>query len=159
MIRDKRYRNAAGTIIGYAVAGIMLGAITAGFGDDDDEAIKAKKLAWWATTQFTDAFPIIGNDATRMAEMLITGKTGYSSGTGLFSTWEKVSSAFQNAATGIHKKDFDKLLKAAATAAEAAAISKGLPVSGAKELGYGLGIGDGDGKFNFNPGAFFGRRP
>ena len=158
MIRDRQYKNAAGTIIGYALAGILLGAITAGFDEDDDETAKAKKLAWWATTQFTDAFPIIGSEATHLAELLITGKMRYQSGINLLPTGQKWSSAIGSAIKGVQEKDFEKLLKAAATAAEAAGMAKGLPVSGIKETGRVLGIGDGDGEMTINPWAVTGRR-
>jgi hypothetical protein len=156
MIRDKRYKNAAGTIIGYSMAGILLGAITAGFDDDDDEAAKAKKLAWWATTQFTDAFPIIGSEATHFAERVITGKMQYSSGINLLPTLEKAMKSGESAAKVLHTGDFEKLLKAAAQAAEAAGLATGLPVSGIKEMGAFLGTGDGE--LGINPGALAGRR-
>ncbi|MDR2942447.1 MAG: hypothetical protein LBV17_07650 [Treponema sp.] len=159
MIRDKRYKNAAGTIIGYTIAGIMLGAITAGFDDDDDTlGKKAKKCAWWATTQFTDAFPLIGSEATHVAELLITGKMQYSSGLNLFPTMQKWLNAGQSTVKGLQQGEFDSLLKASAQFAEAAAMTKGLPVSGAKELGVLLGIGDKDGELDFNPEAVVGRR-
>jgi len=156
MIRERRFNNAAGTIIGYTIAGIMLGAITAGFDDDDDEAMKIKKIAWWATTQFTDAFPIIGSEATHFAELLVTGKMQYSSGINLLPTLQKGLNAGQTAVKGLQQGEFEKLLKAAAQAAEAAGTAKGLPVSGIKELGALLGIGDGG--LDFNPGALVGRR-
>jgi hypothetical protein len=158
MIRDRQYKNAAGTIIGYAVAGILLGAITAGFDEDDDETAKAKKIAWWATTQFTDAFPIIGSEATRFAEMMIMGKMQYQSGMNLLPTLGKIRNATQNTVKGINDKDFDSLLKAAAEAAEAAGLATGLPVSAAKEYGRVIGIGDGDGEMTINPWAVTGRR-
>jgi hypothetical protein len=157
MIRDRRYKNAAGTIIGYTIAGIMLGAITAGFDDDDDTpGKKAKKYAWWATTQFTDAFPLIGSEATHFAELLITGKMQYSSGINLLPTLQKGFNAGQNIVKGLQQGEFDNLLKATAQAAEAAAMAKGLPVSGAKELSALLGIGDGEP--DFNPEVILGRR-
>jgi len=158
MIRDRRYKNAVGTVMGYAIAGIILGAVTAGFNDDDDEAMKAKKLAWWTTTQFTDAFPIIGSEATHFAERIITGKMQYRSGINLLPTLESAMRAGETTAKVFHTGEFDKLLKAAAQATEAAGIYKGLPVSGVKELGALIGIGDGDGELNVKPGALAGRR-
>jgi hypothetical protein len=158
MIRDRKYKNAVGTVIGYALAGIMLGAITAGFDDEDDEETKRKKLLWWSTTQFTDAFPIIGSEASHLAELLITGKMKYQSGMNLLPTLQKGLNAGQTAIKGVQQKDFGKLLKAAAVAAEAAGIRYGLPVSGVKEGAELLGIGDDDGELNFNPGALAGRR-
>ncbi|MDR2095887.1 MAG: hypothetical protein LBP76_10285 [Treponema sp.] len=156
MIRDKRYKSAAGTVIGYTLAGIMLGAVTAGFDEDDDEASKIQKAAWWATTQFTDAFPIIGSEVTRLTELAFTGKMRYQGGMNILPTFQKGYNAATGAVSGIQNKDFDKLLKAAAAAVEAAAIYKALPVSGFKEAGRVIGIGGG--KTGFNPGAALGRR-
>jgi hypothetical protein len=158
MIRERRYKNAAGTIIGYTLAGIMLGAITAGFDDDDDEASKMKKIAWWATTQFTDSFPIIGSEMTRLAEYSITGKMRYQGGMNLLPIFQKIWNATAATAKGLQEKDFEKLLKASAQAAEALGIYKGLPVSGIKEAGSLLGIGDEEEGLNLNPGALTGRR-
>jgi hypothetical protein len=158
MIRDRRYKNAAGTIIGYTLAGIILGAITAGFDEDDDETARAKKLAWWATTQFTDSFPIMGSEATRLAELLITGKMQYQGGMNLLPALQKWYNAGQNTVKGIQNQDFEKLLKAAAQAAEAAGMRYGTPVSGIKEAGRTVGIGDGDGELALNLWAALGRR-
>jgi hypothetical protein len=158
MIRERRYGNAAGMIIGYALSGILLGAITAGFDDDDDEAAKAMKIAMWSTLQFTDAFPIIGSEATHAAELLITGKARYQSGLNLVPAFQKIAGAAEKGIKGAQEEDFNKLLKAAAAAAEGAALYKGLPVSGIKEAGLFLGIGDGDGEIKINPGAVVGRR-
>jgi hypothetical protein len=160
MIRDRRGWNAAGTIIGYTVAGIMLGAITAGFDDDDDTPEKkAKRIAWWATMQFTDAFPAIGSEVTRLTEQAFTGKKQYQGGwRNLLPVLEKIYNMGSTGITAIQEKDFEKFLRAAAQAAEAAAISKGLPLSGAKGFGALTGIGDGDGELDFYPQALAGRR-
>jgi hypothetical protein len=157
MIRDRRYNNAAGMIMGYALAGIMLGAITEWFDEDDDEQERTLKLIRWSTLQFTDAFPIIGSEATHLSELLITGKTRYQSGLNLIPAFQKMWYAAESGIKGGQKEDFKKILKAAATAAEGAAIFKGLPVSGLKEAGLILGI-DGDGKPGIHPEAAVGRR-
>jgi hypothetical protein len=156
MIRERRYSNAAGMVMGYVIAGIMLGAITEGFGDDDDdEKAKVLKIARWSTLQFTDAFPIIGSEATHLTEILITGKAKYQSGLNLVPAIQKMWYAAESGIRGGREEDFNKLLKAVATAAEGAAIFKGLPVSGIKEAGLILGIG-GDGEPH--PESAVGRR-
>jgi hypothetical protein len=157
MIRDRRYKNARGTIIGYTLAGIMLGAITAGFDEDDDETDKMKKAAWWATTQFTDAIPILGGEVTRLFELAATENMVYRSGLNILPTLEKGSRAAQTTIKAVQDKDFKKLLKASALATEAAFTAKGLPVSGLKEGARLIGIGDGDGEPGFKPGALLGR--
>jgi hypothetical protein len=160
MIRDRRFKNAAGTIIGYTIAGIMLGAITSWFDDDDDTPEKkAKRIAWWATTQFTDAFPIIGSEVTRLTEQAFTGKKRYQGGArNLLPVLEKIYNMGSTGITAIQEKDFDKGLKTALNAIEAVEIFYGLPSSGIKELGALTGIGDRDGKLDFNPEALLGRR-
>jgi hypothetical protein len=158
MMREKKHSQIAGTVIGYAVAGVMLGAITAGFDDDDDEAKKAAKLLWWSTLQFTDAFPIIGSEATNLAEQLITGKTHYTSGANLVPAFDKIRRAAETGIRGVQKGEFEKVFKAAAQAVEGAAIWKGLPVSGPKTVGRFLGINDDVEGINLKPGAFVGRK-
>jgi hypothetical protein len=157
-IRDKRFRSAAGSIMGYTMAGLILGAVCTGFDEGDDEEMKKKKLAWWSTTMFTDAFPIIGSEVSHLAELMITGKMQYSSGINLFPTLQRIANAAQTGVKGMQQGDYEKLLKAVSLAVEAYATSQGLPVSGAKQLGRAFGIGDGDGELDFNPGAFLGRR-
>ncbi|MDR1318116.1 MAG: hypothetical protein LBJ90_00700, partial [Treponema sp.] len=105
MIRDRRYNNAAGMIMGYVLAGIMLGAVTEWFDDDDDEKERAKKIAKWATLQFTDSFPIIGGEATQLAELLITGKMKYRGGLNLIPAFQKIRYAGEGMIKGIHEKD------------------------------------------------------
>jgi hypothetical protein len=157
-MRDKMFRRWAGTIIGYTIAGIMLGAITQGFDDDDDEEAKARKIAWWATTQFTDSIPIIGSDVTRKIERGFTGKARYQGSQTLIPAAAKLLQAVDTGIKAAQEKDFDKWFKAAATGAEAGELFVGLPVSGEKELEALFGIGDGDGELNLNPGALAGRR-
>jgi hypothetical protein len=157
-IRDKMFRRMAGTIIGYTIAGIMLGAITAGFDDDDDEEMKARKIAWWATTQFTDSIPILGSEVTRLLETGFTGKARYQGSQTLLPGAYKLFRAGETGIKAVWEKDFGKLFKAAATGAEAGGLFFGLPVSGWKEFEALAGIGDGDGELNLNPGALAGRR-
>jgi hypothetical protein len=158
MSREKKHAQIAGTVIGYAVAGVMLGAITAGFDDDDDEAKKAAKLIWWSTLQFTDAFPIIGSEATYLAEQIITGKTHYSAGANLVPAFDKLRRAAGTGIKGVQSGEFETVLKAAAQAAEGAAIMKGIPVSGPKTVGRFLGINDDEEGINIKPGALLGRK-
>jgi hypothetical protein len=155
-IREKQFLNATGTIMGYTIAGILVGVVTLGFDEDDDEAEKAKKLAWWATTQFTDSFPIIGSTVTGAMESVVTGNTRYQGGLNLFPPLNKARRALEYGAKGIREKDFEKLLKAAEAAMEAAMIAKGLPASGLGEASRATGIGDGEA--GFHPEALLGRR-
>ena len=131
-IKNKQYKRAAGIVTGYALAGIMTGLITEGFGGGDDEpdtADKVKKTIYFAFTQGTDSVPVINGMVNSLAEKLITGKTSYRGSTSLYPAFEK---AVQGTAA---LRDAD-IQKAAGRYAEAAALTLGLPTSGTKEAIY-----------------------
>ena len=131
-IKNKQYKRAAGIVTGYALAGIMTGLITEGFGGGDDEpdtADKVKKTIYFAFTQGTDSVPVINGMVTSLSEKLITGKTSYRGSTSLYPAFEK---AVQGTAA---LRDAD-IQKAALRYAEAAALTLGLPTSGTKEAIY-----------------------
>ena len=151
-VRQKQYRQVVGIIAGYAAAGIALGCLAGDDGDDDDEARTVRNFIWNATTQFTDAVPIIGAVATSTAEKLITGHASFSRGTDLFPALTKYLSAAKEVTDG-------RWSKAAGHFAEGIGLTFGLPVSGAKEALYVAGIGDGTDGLSFHPTAVMGRRP
>jgi len=132
-IKNKQYKRAAGIVTGYALAGIMTGLITEGFGGDGDDepdtADKVKKTIYFAFTQGTDSVPVINGMVNSLAEKLITGKTSYRGSTSLYPAFEK---AVQGTAA---LRDAD-IQKAASRYAEAAALTLGLPTSGTKEAIY-----------------------
>jgi hypothetical protein len=155
MIRQKEYMQAVGIIAGYTMAGLLLGAVTIGFDPDDDDEEKARKLLFWATTQFTDAVPLLGSEITRLSEAAITGKTRYRNSFNLFPALESALKTAMKTTAAIQEQDFDQALKAAAQALETGMLVTGAPVSGAKELGIITGITGDDGP---KPGAALGRR-
>lgn len=71
-IKNHQYGTAIGTLIGYAMAGILLNAATRGLPDDEDDW--AKTITFWSMTQATDSLPLIGQDATRLLNRVITGQ-------------------------------------------------------------------------------------
>ena len=149
-IKNKQYKRAAGIVTGYALAGIMTGLITEGFGGGDDEpdtADKVKKTIYFAFTQGTDSVPVINGMVNSLAEKLITGKTSYRGSSSLYPAFEK---AVQGTAA---LRDAD-IQKAAGRYAEAAALTLGLPTSGTKEAFYAA-----EQVFTGQvPSAFWGRR-
>lgn len=149
-IKNKQYKRAAGIVTGYALAGIMTGLITEGFGGGDDEpdtADKVKKTIYFAFTQGTDSVPVINGMVTSLSEKLITGKTSYRGSSSLYPAFEK---AVQGMAA---LRDAD-IQKAASRYAEAAALTLGLPTSGTKEV-----IRAAEQVFNGQvPSALWGRR-
>lgn len=129
-IRNKQYGRAAGIITGYALAGILVGAVTEGFGgDDDDESEAWKKAIYYSLTQFTDAVPLINGDIDSISRKIITGKRAYTSGRSLFSAFEKMKEGTLAVSDG-------QVKKAAQKYAEAAGLTLGLPTSGTKEALY-----------------------
>ena len=151
-IRNKQYKRAAGIVTGYALAGIMTGLVTEGFGggDDEDESStpdKIRKTIYFAFTQGTDSVPVINGMVNSLSEKLITGKTSYRGSTSLYPAFEK---AVQGTAA---LRDAD-IQKAALRYAEAAALTLGLPTSGTKEAIYAA-----EQVFNGEaPSAVWGRR-
>ena len=149
-VKNKQYKRAAGIVTGYALAGIMTGLITEGFGGGDDEpdtADKVKKTIYFAFTQGTDSVPVINGMVNSLSEKLITGKTSYRGSTSLYPAFEK---AVQGTAA---LRDAD-IQKAALRYAEAAALTLGLPTSGTKEAIYAA-----EQVFNGEaPSAVWGRR-
>ncbi|UTC51009.1 hypothetical protein [Treponema sp. OMZ 855] len=149
-IKNKQYKRAAGIVTGYALAGIITGLITEGFGGGDDEpdtADKVKKTIYFAFTQGTDSVPVINGMVNSLAEKLITGKTSYRGSSSLYPAFEK---AVQGTAA---LRDAD-IQKAAGRYAEAAALTLGLPTSGTKEA-----IRAAEQVFNGQaPSALWGRR-
>lgn len=128
----------AGTIVGYALAGIFMNSIMNGYSDDgDDEDKKAlREFIYYATTQFTDAVPMIGSELTNTMDKVITGKKQFmNSGTDMTPTASKFFSIVTNATKG-------DWIKAAEMTAEGFAMSLGLPVSGAKEIKKLFNIGN-----------------
>ena len=147
-IKNKQYARAAGIITGYALAGLAVGSITEGFGDDDDDTSdKVRKGVYYAFTQYTDSVPIINGIVDGVAEKLITGKTSYKGSSSLYTTVEKAAQG----SIALSDGDFKK---AAGKYAEAAALSLGLPTSGSKEAFYAA-----EQLFNAEmPSALWGRR-
>lgn len=153
--KKKQFYKIAGCIVGYALAGIFMNSVMDGLGDDDDKDGKMlddilRNEIYYATTQFTDSVPILGNQITNTMDKLITGKASYhTSGTDLTPTASQFVSVLTNAANGNWEKAAEKF-------AEGIGMSLGLPVSGAKEIEKIAGVGDGDGKLGLNLGKVYG---
>lgn len=151
-VRTKQYKQIVGMTMGYVMAGIAMGLLADGLGDDDeDEAQKVRNFVWYSTTQFTDSMPVVGSMVTATAEKIITGKAGYQTSNDIFPTFTK----FKEGTFALTDENYRK---AAAKFAEGTALTLGLPTSGAKEAARAFGIGDGDGQVEFYPEAFLGRR-
>ena len=157
-VRQKKFKQIVGMVLGYTFAGILVNSITEGYstGNEDDEENKRlarlRKFVYYATTQFTDAVPVIGGAITSLNSKIIGGNKGiHSSGQDLFPMLTKAFEGTQAISAG-------KWSKAVWKWGEAAGLATGLPVSGTKELLNVVDIGDNDGKLEFKPQTFAGRR-
>lgn len=130
-IRNRQYRRAAGIVTGYALAGIMTGAVCGGFSGDDDEEVsdKIRRGIYYSLTQYTDSVPIINGMVDSVSEKLITGKTSYKGSTSIYAAIEKL-------AQGTAALSDADIKKAAGKYAQAAGLTLGLPTSGTKEALY-----------------------
>ena len=134
-IKQKQFDRVAGAVMGYVFAGIFMNSVMEGLkGDDDDKELQSlRNLIYYATTQFTDAIPIIGSEITNTMDQLITGKRGfYSTGTDMTPSATKLLAALNKARNGNWQK-------AAALTAEGIGLFMGAPVSGIKEINKLLG--------------------
>ena len=155
-IRQKQFKQVAGMILGYTIAGILVNAITEGIkpkdDDEDKELSVLRKFLYYSTTQFTDAIPVLGSAISAIDNMLLTGDKG------LTSSSNDLIPMFTKAATGTQSAIKGNWEKAAKNYAEAAGLATGLPVSGTKEALRFFGIGDGEEGAEFKPGSLLGRR-
>ena len=149
-VKQKEFGRIVGTVLGYTMAGIFMNSvmdgITSGADDDDKEKQALRNLVFYATTQFTDAVPMLGSDFTNIMDQVITGKRGFmNSGTDMTPTASKLFSAFTSAGKGNWQK-------AASITAEGIGLYLGAPVSGTKEINKLLGKPLSEGDVNLKRG-------
>ncbi len=128
-IRQKKYASAIGNIVGYAVAGVLLGLVQNGFDDDDDGKDKALKTIYWSLSQGVGSIPVAGSSIDSLSKYLITGDYDWymNKGISISPICDKTIQALVAATGGDGWKALER-------SAEAVGIGMGLPVSGAKEL-------------------------
>lgn len=158
-VRNKQAKMIVGMVAGYMMAGVMMGLVTEGDGTDDDDSEeekrekRARQLAYYSMTQFTDSVPLIGSIVSSGVKQAVTKEKNYSQGfSDMFPLVTKTTTGIAQVQKGDYDKAFDNFM-------QAAGLSLGLPVSGVKELKALTGVGDGDGEINLYPQALIGRRP
>ena len=126
--RNKEYGKIVGTMVGYAMAGVILGLVADGFDDDDDTKKKILKLSYWAITQQLSSVPLVSvSGIDGLVQKLITGKSEYSGvGVTIFPGVDKTVQAI----TAMSQGNWGK---AASKAGEAAGIFLGAPTSAIKQ--------------------------
>ncbi len=128
-VKNKQVARLIGTLVGYGVAGILLGLVQTGFDDDDDAVDVARKLSYWSVSQFTGAIPyasLLSLDS--VAKYLMTGDYDFymTNGTSVSPIQDKLLQGMLALGGGKPLKSLGKL-------SEAAGLMTGLPVSGFKE--------------------------
>jgi hypothetical protein len=128
-IKNKQAAQIIGSLVGYGVAGVILGLVQTGFDDDDDAADVARKLGYWSVSQFTGAIPyasLLSLDS--VAKYLMTGDYDWymTNGTSVSPIQDKLLQGMIALGGGKPLKSLGKL-------GEAAGLMTGLPVSGFKE--------------------------
>ena len=154
-VKNRMFKNIAGMIAGYTLAGAALGLLAGDMPDGDDtedeKNRKIKRLIFDSTTQFTDAVPLIGAAVTSASEKAITGEGMYRNSVDLFPTLTKAVQGTLSAVNGDWTKAFEKY-------AETVGMYLGAPISGTKEIMEAAGINDKEEGFKFKPEAFLGQR-
>lgn len=136
-------RKAMGTLIGYAMAGMILYATQEGFDDDDDAEDVILKLLYGATTQYTSSIPLVSSSIDNMIRARMTGENWISKSNQLYP-------GFDALIQGVTNLDWKKVLRGAA-------IMGGVPMSGWKEFEHSF-YNRKTGELRFYPQAFLGRR-
>ncbi len=128
-IRQKKYASAIGNIVGYAVAGVLLGLVQNGYDDDDDGKDKALKTIYWSLSQGVGSIPVAGSSIDSLSKYLITGDYDWYMNKGI-----SISPLYDKAVQALVAATGGDGWKALERSAEAIGIGMGLPVSGAKEF-------------------------
>ena len=108
-LRNKEYGKVTGTLAGYALAGLLLGAALTGFDDDDDAADKARKVGYFTLTQFMDSVPWIGSMVNEALQHAITGERDFYGSSSLFPAANELLQTFDAFSSGDVVKGLEKL--------------------------------------------------
>lgn len=124
--RMAQFSRVVGTIVGYGLAGAVLGAVADGYDDDDDEIDKLRKWIYWSTTQANESVPLFGNHVSEIIKTLVTGDKPDFFADEFFPGMMKIFKGVGYLAQGELTKALDNL-------AQGAGYMGGVPVSGIKQ--------------------------
>ena len=124
--RMAQFSRVMGTIVGYGLAGAVLGAVADGYDDDDDEIDKLRKWIYWSTTQANESVPLFGNHVSEIIKTLVTGDKPDFFADEFFPGMMKIFKGVGYLAKGKFTKALDNL-------AQGAGYMGGVPVSGIKQ--------------------------
>lgn len=126
-VRKGQMNKALGTLIGYGMAGAILGAVAEGFDDDDDEIDKLRKWIYWSFTQGTGSIPLIGDQVDEVIKSAVTGDKPVFFADEFFPGMSKVLKGVGNLTQG-------EFLKALENLGKGAGYMAGVPVSGIQQV-------------------------
>lgn len=124
--RKAQFSRVVGTIVGYGLAGAVLGAVAEGYDDDDDEIDKLRKWLYWSTTQASESVPLVGQHVSSIVKTMITGDKPDFFSDEFFPGMMKIFKGVGYLAQGEFTKALDNL-------AQGAGYMGGMPVSGIKQ--------------------------
>lgn len=125
--RMAQFSRVMGTIVGYGLAGAVLGAVADGYDDDDDEIDKLRKWLYWSTTQASESVPLVGQHVSSIVKTMITGDKPDFFSDEFFPGMMKIFKGVGYLAQGKFTKALDNL-------AQGAGYMGGMPVSGIKQV-------------------------
>ena len=108
-LRNKEYSKIVGTLTGYVLAGLLLGAALTGFDDDDNLVDKARKAAYFSLTQFMDSVPWIGSMVNEAFQHVITGERDFYGSSSLFPAANELLQTLDAFGSGDVLKGLEKL--------------------------------------------------
>ena len=140
----KALARLVGHTVGYAMAGIILGAIQDGFKpDDDDSELKAKArkigtVVSWAASQGVESMPIVGSAVSDAMAGLLSGQVSYNTSFEIFPTAAAVLEGFGRLGNVVWADDAEKRMNALKSSAKSllkgGSLMFGLPYSGMKQI-------------------------
>ncbi len=126
-VRNAHMRRVVGTIVGYAMAGLLLGAVMEGFDDDDDEISKLRKIIYWTFTQGAGSTPLFGQEISEILKEAVTDEKAQFYGDNFYPSLQKILYGAKSLAGG-------DLQKAAKNLAIGFGYATGSPVSGIQQV-------------------------
>ena len=126
-VKNHQFSTAIGILISYAIAGIILNAVTTRPPDDETDEEKMLRLAFYSITQATDSIPLIGQDATRFVRGLITGEKSPTYPSTFLPGAGDIFDGMSKITAGDWQKGIEKF-------AIGSGMILGVPTSGVKEL-------------------------
>ena len=139
--KNHAYRMALGTIVGYMMAGALLGLAHGDVNgkDDDEDRFNfwkfMRRLLHASTTQFTEGVPLVSNTVENVTRLVMTGdKPEYMSSSSDFPAFDKTMNALLKTGEAVWSKDPEDLKKALEYAIEGTELTLGLPYSMIREV-------------------------